>query len=413
MVPSYNFYFMAFILFSRKIITSSGAGIFPPWEVQDNGGKHTTVTASLYVTQFRSVMFDAEMTFDFHQSWTDPRFKNTSRNPNDYNIYKAEDFENIWRPDTYIANEMPNGVFETTPTDNIYAYFNGSLFLTTRHSIIFHCDVKLFALPIKDETCSLYFKSASYLSKNLKLIWKHVNSVLYSKNMETYAVKIHKTESKLCPQDEEAPCLHLLLHVQRTYQVMIVQVYLPSTCIVLITWLGFWIHHTEVSSRTRIATISLTAIVTESVAVLIINPDQVHMAALEAWNSGCLVLITLAFLEFVIVHNYHRRGLKTNTDPKSIPTKKCTSSQPNNIFRTLKAHHLTKKGNRTGRAYRSTEHIYIVQMESCADKTDGNRKNRRITPETVDKLSSLIYVLLFMLFNVYYWSFFLTESDKY
>uniref|UniRef100_A0A8W8HYP0 Neurotransmitter-gated ion-channel ligand-binding domain-containing protein n=1 Tax=Magallana gigas TaxID=29159 RepID=A0A8W8HYP0_MAGGI len=132
MVPSCYFYFMTFLVFSLDLITSSGAVILPPWEVPDNGGKETKVTMSLYVSQFRSVLFDAEMTFDIHQSWTDPRFKNTSRNPNDYNVYRAEEFENIWRPDTYIANEMPNGVFETTPTDNIYAYFNGSLFLTTR-----------------------------------------------------------------------------------------------------------------------------------------------------------------------------------------------------------------------------------------------------------------------------------------
>jgi hypothetical protein len=72
------------------------------------------------------------MTFDIRQSWTDPRYENASRHPDDYDIYKGEEFQKFWLPDTYIANEMPNGVFETTPTDNIYAYPNGSLFLTTR-----------------------------------------------------------------------------------------------------------------------------------------------------------------------------------------------------------------------------------------------------------------------------------------
>lgn len=51
-------------------------------------------------------------------------------------------------------------------------------------------------------------------------------------------------------------------------------------------------------------------------------------------------------------------------------------------------------------------------MEAGANKTHGNRETRRITPETVDRISSLIYALLFVLFNVYYWSFFLTEADK-
>lgn len=51
-------------------------------------------------------------------------------------------------------------------------------------------------------------------------------------------------------------------------------------------------------------------------------------------------------------------------------------------------------------------------MEAGANKTRENRKTRRITPETIDKISSVIYILLFVLFNVYYWSFFLTEADK-
>lgn len=49
---------------------------------------------------------------------------------------------------------------------------------------------------IEELICNL---PASYVSKNLKLTWEQVNPVLYSQNMETYAVKIHKTEPKRCP----------------------------------------------------------------------------------------------------------------------------------------------------------------------------------------------------------------------
>ncbi|XP_078314708.1 glycine receptor subunit alpha-2-like isoform X2 [Crassostrea virginica] len=393
-----------FLVLSNPTVLSFCAMIQPPWELTENGSNETRVDVALFVTQFRSVLFDAEMTFDLIQSWKDPRFINSSRNPDDYVVYKAEDFQSIWRPDTYIANEMPNGIFETTPTDNIYAYFNGTLFLTTRHSIIYHCNVKLFALPLKDETCSLYFKSGSYISKNLKMKWRPYSPVLYSQNMETYAVTIHNTESRLCTQDDGIPCLRLLLHVRRTYQVMFVQVYLPSTCIVLITWLGFWIHHTEVSGRTRIATVSLTAIVAESVAALIINPDQVHMAAIEAWNSGCLILITLAFLEYVIVHNYHRRRLLSQTERNDqVITVQHNSESTSSSSKSL-------PGKKTlSKAKVSPERIHVIEMGSQT-KTCSNKFG--VTPETIDKISALLYAVLFALFNVYYWSFFLTEADK-
>lgn len=51
-------------------------------------------------------------------------------------------------------------------------------------------------------------------------------------------------------------------------------------------------------------------------------------------------------------------------------------------------------------------------MGSDANEVVRNPKNVNITPETIDRISSLIYAVLFLLFNVYYWSFFLTEADK-
>ncbi|XP_062614461.1 gamma-aminobutyric acid receptor subunit pi-like [Saccostrea cucullata] len=395
---------LGFILLTYNIICCLCLGIKPPWEIS---GNETTVFISLYVSQFRSLILDADMTFDIRQSWRDQRFVNYSRNPNDYTLYKAEEFEKLWIPDTYIANEMPNGLLETAATDNIYAYPNGSLYLTTRHSIVFHCDVKLFALPIKDETCSLYLKSASYSSENLKLLWKLFSPVTYSKTMKTYAVTIKKTETKVCSQGESMPCLNLILHVQRKYQTMFIQVYLPSTCIVFITWLGFWIHHTEVSGRTRISTISLTAIIAESVGTLILNPDQVHMAAVEAWNAGCFIIITLAFLEFVVVHNYHRRRMhkKNSTKDQEIQGKleaQCSSHNNTKVTDISKRKNLPKSKV-------APEVIHVIDMSTNAKDTE---EKSGIAPETIDRISSLLYVLLFILFNIYYWAFFLTEADK-
>lgn len=119
------------------------------------------------------------MTFDIHQSWMDSRFKNTSRNPNDYNLYKAEEFENIWRPDTYIANEMPNGVFETTPTDNIYAYFNGSLFLTTR--LVY--EYRFLFFPLHQDR--YYFLNEMIIHKLYDIFFHHVVGLI-SKNLVSY-----------------------------------------------------------------------------------------------------------------------------------------------------------------------------------------------------------------------------------
>jgi hypothetical protein len=50
-------------------------------------------------------------------------------------------------------------------------------------------------------------------------------------------------------------------------------------------------------------------------------------------------------------------------------------------------------------------------MEMPHDTTDNKRKSG-IAPETIDRISALFYALLFIAFNIYYWSFFLSEADK-
>ena len=57
-------------------------------------------------------------------------------------------------------------------------------------------------------------------------------------------------------------------------------------------------------------TVCLVAITAESLAVMIINPEQNHMEPIEGWIAGCIILVTLAFLEYIIVHNVHLKHLR-------------------------------------------------------------------------------------------------------
>ena len=93
-------------------------------------------------------------------------------------------------------------------------------------------------------------------------------------------------------------------------------IYLSSTCIIFITCLDFWIHRAEVSGRTRISTVCLVAIITESMAVMIINLEQTHTEAIEAWNGGCIIFCNLGLLEFNIVHSIHLKREKEEKLPQ-------------------------------------------------------------------------------------------------
>jgi hypothetical protein len=57
----------------------------------------------------------------------------------------------------------------------------------------------------------------------------------------------------------------------------------------------------------------------------------------------------------------------------------------------------------------SPEVVFVVEVPM---NTTDNKRNSGINPETIDRISSVAYALLFIAFNIYYWSFFLSEADK-
>ena len=59
----------------------------------------------------------------------------------------------------------------------------------------------------------------------------------------------------------------------------------------------------------------------------------------------------------------------------------------------------------------SPEHndVMSVNRREIVDK--GRQKVHKIKPETVDRISSMIFVVLFVSFNVFYWTYFLSSPD--
>lgn len=67
-----------------------------------------------------------------------------------------------------------------------------------RHSIVFHCDVKLFALPIKDETCNLFFKSGiTHMFSFLSCLTHLLCSLFWNIHAQVTTQRYMKMQKKL------------------------------------------------------------------------------------------------------------------------------------------------------------------------------------------------------------------------
>lgn len=126
---------------------------------------------------------------------------------------------------------------------------------------------------------------------------------------------------------EQQPCLYANVGIDQVYKGFMIQVYLPSSAIIIMLWLRFWISLREVSSRVRVVSMAFVTIVTQMVGIMIVFPDTVQMEPLLVWNGVCLLMNLLAFVEYIVVHNmYISRVIKNKQNQELIISSPITDS---------------------------------------------------------------------------------------
>ncbi|XP_052104112.1 glutamate-gated chloride channel-like [Mytilus californianus] len=234
-----------------------------------------------------------------------------------------------------------------------------------------------------DEICPIQFQSNSYTVDEMDLVWFGGSSIVYSVDFFSMNSKVTSTDTSKCSggastAKERRPCLKLDLNISQVYKGFVIQVYLPGGAIVIMLWLGFFIHLNEVSARVRVVSIGFTAMITQMVGVMIVFPDTVQLEPLLVWNTFCLCMNLIAFIEFIVVHNmYITRELWKNQNKEII----------------VSSHRIT-------------------QVQPINDDTDNattltKRPPYCITPYRMDKICMVLFMFTFLIFNVAYWSTFM------
>uniref|UniRef100_A0A914WSH1 Neurotransmitter-gated ion-channel transmembrane domain-containing protein n=1 Tax=Plectus sambesii TaxID=2011161 RepID=A0A914WSH1_9BILA len=91
-------------------------------------------------------------------------------------------------------------------------------------------------------------------------------------------------------------CLEARVHVQRSLGYHIVQTYLPTTLIVTISWMAFWIAPQAVPAR--------------GTAIRFALPPVSYAKAIDFWYGACMLFLFAGLIEFALVSNWTRLAQK-------------------------------------------------------------------------------------------------------
>ncbi|XP_042212159.1 glycine receptor subunit beta-type 4-like [Homarus americanus] len=107
-------------------------------------------------------------------------------------------------------------------------------------------------------------------------------------------------------------CLQAVFNLRRNIGYHLVQSYLPTSLIVVVSWVSFWLDVDAIPSRVTLGVTTLLTVCSESTSFRDKMPTVSYVKALDIWMGSCTAFVFLALVEFTVVNHiarHHRRFL--------------------------------------------------------------------------------------------------------
>ncbi|GMR58973.1 hypothetical protein PMAYCL1PPCAC_29168 [Pristionchus mayeri] len=229
--------------------------------------------------------------------------------------------EFIWQPNVCIVNSKGSKV-HSSPTPNIFlAIFpNGTVWMNYRIVVESPCEMDFSFFPMDRVMCSVIFESYSFNVGKVRLHWKRMGRPVEFID-EVQLPDFHMTTHVYEKITYNYPAgtwdqLNIKLFFRRSYGFYILQIYLPTYCMVLISWISFWLDRKSLPARVTLGISSLMALTLQYSNVAKSLPKVSYVKGLDLFMFGCMGYIFLSIVELAIVGNLELRRQREQNEDK-------------------------------------------------------------------------------------------------
>lgn len=110
----------------------------------------------------------------------------------------------------------------------------------------------------------------------------------------------------------EYSCLRTILILRREFSYYLLQLYIPSFMLVIVSWVSFWLDKDSVPARVTLGVTTLLTMTTQASGVNAKLPPVSYTKAIDVWIGVCLAFIFGALLEFALVNYAARKDIMRN-----------------------------------------------------------------------------------------------------
>ncbi|XP_006812589.1 glycine receptor subunit alpha-2-like [Saccoglossus kowalevskii] len=371
-------------------------------------------TVQIYLASFDSLE-ETKMTYSItiylRQQWNDPRLAYDDSRELPSNNYLVD---KIWVPDLMFGHER-KAVYHELTVQNRFVNIdsNGTVQYNARISLSLHCEMDFHRFPMDKQQCGLEVESFRYTTKDLMFNWIETEPAEFkNENLKLPQFELEGLRITECTRvliSGNYTCIGLEFLMNRELGYYLLQTYIPSILLTVISWVSFWIDIKSSPSRVALGITSVLTMITALNGVRGDLPHVSYIKAIDVWFCMCLVFVVTALVEYAIVHYL-------------------SSNKLHFWFSEKKASRVSKEKKQSGDSCLTLTIIDkpMKPINGCSD-IDNQDENKvwvrgncsKPQPETydigkkIDRVCRIAFPLSFLIFNICYWSYYkIFEFDQ-
>ncbi|KAL4230921.1 Glycine receptor subunit alpha-3 [Mactra antiquata] len=393
---------------SNETMSTILAGLFnnnydkklPPKYDRAGADRQVVVGINMYINSMFSISeknMDYSMSIFLRERWVDDRLVyNDTLNLTRLNLHSSL-FDDIWEPDLYIVNEKYSDYHEVTvPNKLIHIYPDGTVQMSARVTGTFSCLMHLQKYPFDDQHCHFEVESYGFSTETMKFEWSGT-AVSIAESIEFPQFTQTDIRSYICEKDYYGityPCVGVTIVLKRNYAYHMIQIYIPSILIVVLSWVNFWLDVSAVPARISLGLLTVLTMTTQSSGARADLPKVSYVKAIDVYMATCLTFVFLALLEFALINVLARTDSRSPLENK-IKKTKITKVQPadsddaDDIKPTKKEILMTKLSQWWAALWSKGRAPFL------------------------DRISRFIFPVSFLLFNLIYWVYYFNWNPQF
>ncbi|XP_031453561.1 gamma-aminobutyric acid receptor subunit pi-like isoform X1 [Phasianus colchicus] len=261
------------------------------------------------------INMDYTATIFLRQRWTDERL---CFDGNKSLSLDGRLVEMLWVPDTFIVDSKKSFLHDITVENRlIRIYPNGTVLYAIRITTTVACSMDLTKYPMDKQTCTLQLESWGYNINDVMFYWTRGNDSvrgLDTLQLAQYTVEDHFTSvSEAVYETGRYPKLVFHFELKRNILYFILETYVPSILLVVLSWVSFWISQSSVPARICIGVTTVLTMTTLMMGARTSLPNaNCFIKAIDVYLGICFSFIFGALLEYAVAHfcTLHRPSSK-------------------------------------------------------------------------------------------------------